>query len=54
MTDIIKGKHLMVFVKGNDGKYKSIALSTSHTLTLNASTTDLAVKSKDNASGKSW
>lgn len=54
---VIKGKKLMVFVKdgtGSTATYKSIALSTSHTLTLNASTTDLAVKTKDDANGKSW
>ena len=51
--NVIKGKKLMVFIK-KENTYKSIALSTNHTLTLSASTSDLAVKSKDNAKGKSW
>ena len=51
--NVIKGKKLMVFIK-KDNEYKSIALSTNHTLTLSASTSDLAVKSKDQAKGKSW
>ena len=51
--NVIKGKKLMVFIK-KDTTYKSIALSTNHTLTLSASTSDLAVKSKDQAKGKSW
>lgn len=51
--NVIKGKKLMVFLKKGD-TYKSIALSTNHTLTLSASTADLAVKSKDDAKGKSW
>ena len=50
---VIKGKKLMVFIK-KDNEYKSIALSTNHTLTLSASTSDLAVRSKDQAKGKSW
>ena len=51
--NVIKGKKLMVFIK-KDNEYKSIALSTNHTLTLSASTSDLAVRSKDQAKGKSW
>lgn len=51
--NVIKGKKLMVFIK-KENTYKSIALSTNHTLTLSASTSDLAVKSKDQAKGKSW
>ena len=51
--NVIKGKKLMVFIK-KENTYKSIALSTNHTLTLSASTSDLAVKSKDDAKGKSW
>lgn len=51
--NVIKGKKLMVFIK-KENEYKSIALSTNHTLTLSASTSDLAVKSKDDAKGKSW
>ena len=51
--NVIKGKKLMVFIK-KENEYKSIALSTNHTLTLSASTSDLAVKSKDQAKGKSW
>ena len=51
--NVIKGEKLMVFIK-KDTTYKSIALSTNHTLTLSASTADLAVKSKDQAKGKSW
>ena len=51
--NVIKGKKLMVFIK-KDNEYKSIALPTNHTLTLSASTSDLAVKSKDQAKGKSW
>ena len=49
----IKAKKLMVFIK-KENTYKSIALSTNHTLTLSASTSDLAVRSKDDAKGKSW
>lgn len=51
--NVIKGKKLMVFIK-KENTYKSIALSTNHTLTLSASTSDLAVRSKDDAKGKSW
>ena len=51
--NVIKGKKLMVFIK-KENTYKSIALSTNHTLTLSASTSDLAVRSKDQAKGKSW
>lgn len=51
--NVIKGKKLMVFIK-KENTYKSIALSTNHTLTLSASTSDLAVKSKDQSKGKSW
>lgn len=51
--NVIKGKKLMVFIK-KENTYKSIALSTNHTLTLSASTSDLAIKSKDDAHGKSW
>ena len=51
--NVIKGKKLMVFIK-KDTTYKSMALSTNHTLTLSASTSDLAVRSKDDAKGKSW
>lgn len=51
--NVIKGKKLMVFIK-KENEYKSIALSTNHTLTLSASTSDLAVRSKDDAKGKSW
>ena len=51
--NVIKGKKLMVFIK-KENTYKSIALSTNHTLTLSASTEDLAVRSKDDAKGKSW
>ena len=50
---VIKGKKSMVFIK-KENTYKSIALSTNHTLTLSASTSDLAVKSKYQAKGKSW
>ena len=41
--NVIKGKKLMVFIK-KENTYKSIALSTNHTLTLSASTSDLAVR----------
>ena len=51
--NVIKGKKLMVCIK-KASAYKSIALSTNHTLTLSASTSDLAVRSKDDAKGKSW
>ena len=51
--NVIQGKKLMVFIK-KENEYKSIALSTNHTLTLSASTSDLAVRSKDDAKGKSW
>ena len=51
--NVIKGKKLMVFIK-KENTYKSIELSTNHTLTLSASTSDLAVRSKDDAKGKSW
>lgn len=57
MSKVLKGKKLIVFVNTGTSEtpsWKSIALSTNHTLTLNASTTELAVKTKDDAEGKTW
>lgn len=55
MTQIIKGKKLMLFASIDDGKtYKSIACATSHSLSLSTSTTEISTKDDADATGGRW
>lgn len=53
MSNIVKGKKLMCFVKAGDGSYKSIGFCTNHTLSTSASTISVSHKDlPDTGSGK--
>ena len=44
MGNIVKGKKLMIWVKGSDGEYASIGFCTNHTLSTSASTINVSHK----------
>lgn len=51
---ITKGKKLVLFVKNEQGQYKSIAYCTNHTFSSSASTVDIAHKDLADTNGGRW
>lgn len=55
MGNIVRGKKLMVWVKGSSGNYTSIGFCTNHTLSTSASTISVSHKDlADTTSGGRW
>ena len=54
MSNIVKGKKLMVFVKAGSGDYKSIGFATNHTLSTSASTISVSHKDLADAGSGKW
>lgn len=54
MSNIVKGKKLMVWVKASNGEYKSIGFATNHTLSTSASTISVSHKDMVDAGAGKW
>ena len=54
MGNIVKGKKLMIWVKGSDGEYASIGYCTNHTLSTSASTINVSHKDLADAGNGRW
>ena len=54
MSNIVKGKKLMVWVKASNGEYKSIGFATNHTLSTSASTISISHKDMVDAGAGKW
>ena len=54
MSNIVRGKKLMLFVKAGSGDYKSCAFATNHTLSTSASTISVSHKDLGDSGNGKW